>query len=316
MNIVFAGTPEFAAHNLAAILDAGLHVSAVYTQPDRPAGRGRKLRPSATKALAVDNNIEVYQPLNFNEPDSVAQLQALQPDVLIVVAYGIILPQHVLDIPKYGCINVHASLLPRWRGAAPIERARLSGDKQTGITIMQMDKGLDTGDMLNKVSLDINQDMTSADLYQQLLPLGVNALITTLNDISQGTLKPESQDDQLACYAEKLTKEEALIDWSAPAAHVLRKIKGMSPRPVAHSQLGELTIRIWNAEQSSDQSQATAGSIVAINKKSIVISCGDGQCIAVTELQLPGTKRLTSQQVLNAKNHPFQLSATLSSVTH
>lgn len=306
LKIGFAGTPEYAAHNLSALLDSGHNVCAVYTQPDRPSGRGRKVKASAVKELATANNIAIYQPENFKHSDDINQLELLDLDVLVVVAYGIILPQRVLDIPRFGCINVHASLLPRWRGAAPIERSLLSGDEQVGVTIMQMDSGLDTGDMLIKKAIDTDLNMTSADLYQALLPLGSSALIDTLSQIASKTLNPVEQDNQLACYAHKLSKEEAAIDWQLSAKEVLRKIKGMSPRPVAHSELNGSSIRIWNARLGTTITAGNVpGQIIGCQKDSIEVCCGDTQSILLTELQLPGAKRLTAQQVLNAKQALF-----------
>ncbi|HEY9148149.1 MAG TPA: methionyl-tRNA formyltransferase, partial [Gammaproteobacteria bacterium] len=217
LNIVYAGTPEFAAVALKALLDSPHHVIAVYTQPDRPAGRGRKLTASPVKALALEHGIEVYQPQSLKNADEQARLAALKPDVMVVAAYGLLLPPEVLTIPPLGCLNIHASLLPRWRGAAPIQRAILAGDKESGITIMQMDKGLDTGDMLYKLATPIEQGDTAASLHDRLAALGARAIVEALEGLQSGSLRAEQQDDALANYATKLHKSEAAIDWRQPA---------------------------------------------------------------------------------------------------
>lgn len=219
LNIIFAGTPEFAAVHLGALIESEHNLVGVYTQPDRPAGRGKKLQPSPVKKLALEHNIEVYQPLNFKHEDDINQLKGLNADLMIVVAYGLILPKAVLDAPKYGCLNVHASLLPRWRGAAPIQRCIEAGDVLTGITIMQMDVGLDTGDMLTKVTTGIQSDDTGGSLHDRLASMGPKALLDTIKEVEQGQLKPESQNDELANYAHKLTKQEALLNWQRASQH-------------------------------------------------------------------------------------------------
>lgn len=226
LRIVFAGTPDFAAKHLQALLDANLQVVGVYTQPDRPAGRGNKLTPSPVKVLAVEHEIPVFQPENFRNPDAQQELKALNPDLMIVVAYGLLLPQPVLDLPRLGCINVHGSLLPAWRGAAPIQRAIWAGDKETGITIMQMDAGLDTGDMLHKVVCPITAEDTSASLYDKLAVDGPQGMLFTIRQLADGTAKPEKQDDESATYAKKLSKEEACINWQQDADFIERCIPG------------------------------------------------------------------------------------------
>ena len=227
LRIVFAGTPDFAAKHLQALLNANLQVVAVYTQPDRPAGRGNKLTPSPVKMLAVEHNIPVFQPENFKSAEAQQELAALKPDLMVVVAYGLLLPQQVLDTPRLGCINVHGSLLPGWRGAAPIQRAIWAGDPETGITIMQMDAGLDTGDMLHKMVCPITPEDTSTSLYEKLAIDGPEGMLFTIQQIADGTAKPEKQNNELATYAKKLSKEEACINWQQDAA-LLNVVSGLS----------------------------------------------------------------------------------------
>jgi len=325
LNVVFAGTPDFAAQNLQALIESEFNVIAVYTQPDRRSGRGKKITFSPVKQLALENELPVYQPENFKDDTDTAQLSSLQADIMVVVAYGILLPQSVLDIPKLGCINVHASLLPRWRGAAPIERALMSGDKQTGVTIMQMDKGLDTGDMLAKAYCDITETMTSADLYAALVPLGANALLSTLTDIQNNTAVADKQDNSLACYAKKLFKKEADIDWSLTAQSISRHIRGLSPRPVAFTSLNQQIIRIWNAVVCTDEnlSEANAqaegtvvkgtfaeGAIIGVDKTGIQVSCANNTSILITELQLPGGKQLKVSDIINSRKDFFAVGNT------
>ncbi|PIE41362.1 MAG: methionyl-tRNA formyltransferase [Gammaproteobacteria bacterium] len=302
MKIVFAGTPDFAASVFNAILGSRHQVIAAYTQPDRPSGRGRKLAASPVKQLALEHSIPVYQPVNFKDPADVAALAALQPDIMVVVAYGLLLPQAVLAIPALGCINVHASLLPRWRGAAPIQRAIAAGDRETGITIMQMDAGLDTGDMLLKTTTPIDPDENGGSLHDRLATLGADACVQALEQLAAGTVKAEPQDDTLASYAHKLTKEEGNLDWSQPTRQLHDKIRGLSPWPVAYSQLHDKTLRIHAARihSSSKSSQETPGQIISADKNGIVVATGDGS-LALTRLQLPGGKALTAAELLNSK---------------
>jgi len=239
LRIVFAGTPEFAAAPLKALLDTPHQIVAVYTQPDRPAGRGQKLMPSPVKQLAVENAIPVLQPPSLKDAAAQAELAALEPDLLVVVAYGLILPQAVLDIPRFGCINSHASLLPRWRGAAPIQRAVQAGDAESGVTVMQMEAGLDTGPMLLKVRTPITADDTGGSLHDRLAELGPPAVIEAIAGLASGTLMGEVQDDALANYAHKLNKDEARIDWSRPAIELERPIRAFNPWPICHSTLNE-----------------------------------------------------------------------------
>ncbi len=307
LKIIFAGTPDFAAKTLQSILHSHHQVVAVYTQPDRRSGRGKKISPSAVKSIATEHDIPTYQPVNFKENSTLNELVEIQADVMVVVAYGILLPAEVLNIPKYGCINVHASLLPRWRGAAPIERSLLAGDSKTGVTIMQMDEGLDTGAMLNKSTIVISDTMTSGELHDLLVPEGAAALLKTLNQIAEGTTNPELQNNRDACYASKLSKAEGCIDWTLTAANISRKIRGLSPRPIAFSSINELTVRIWNAEQSTAivPSNALPGEIIATSKLGIIVCCGDSSAVAILSLQLPGGKAQSACDLLNSKKDIF-----------
>lgn len=244
LRIVFAGTPEFAAAHLKALLDTPHQIVAVYTQPDRPAGRGQKLMPSPVKQLAAENAIPVLQPPSLKDAAAQAELAALEPDLLVVVAYGLILPQAVLDIPRFGCINSHASLLPRWRGAAPIQRAVQAGDAESGVTVMQMEAGLDTGPMLLKVRTPITAEDTGGSLHDRLAELGPPAVIETIAGLASGTLMGEVQDDALANYAHKLNKDEARIDWSRPAIELERLIRAFNPWPICHSTLNEAPLKV------------------------------------------------------------------------
>lgn len=244
MRIVFAGTPEFAAEHLKALIASPYEVVAVYTQPDRPAGRGQKLMPSAVKQLAVDNAIAVLQPATLRNAEAQAELAALKPDLMVVVAYGLILPQAVLDIPRLGCINSHASLLPRWRGAAPIQRAVEAGDSESGVTVMRMEAGLDTGPMLLKVSTPISASDTGGSLHDRLAEMGPPAVLEAVAGLAAGTLQGEVQDDSLATYAHKLNKDEARLDWSRPAVELERLIRAFNPWPICHSTLNGEALKV------------------------------------------------------------------------
>lgn len=308
LRIVFAGTPEFAASSLQALIDSQHEVIAVYTQPDRPAGRGRKLKASPVKELAIEHDLPVYQPLSLKGEDEQAELAALEADLMIVAAYGLLLPKAVLDTPKLGCINVHASLLPRWRGAAPIHRSLLAGDKVTGITIMQMDVGLDTGDMLYKKECEILGSDNSGILHDRLAVLGAEALIESLDQLLQGATVPEKQDDSLANYASKLEKQEGLIDWSQNAESVDRHIRGLYPWPVAFTKLGEDVVRVHQASiDSPSTASGKPGSIVDVTKDSIIVACGDDTAIHLTKIQLPGGKSLSVRDVLNSRKELFAI---------
>ena len=307
MRIIFAGTPEFAASALAALLNTDNEIVAVYTQPDRKAGRGQKLTASAVKQLALEHNLPVYQPLHFKSSTeeglaAQAELKALNADVMVVAAYGLILPQVILDTPKYGCLNIHGSLLPRWRGAAPIQRAIATGDTETGVTIMKMAAGLDTGDMMLKTLCPIEANDTSASLHDKLALQGAKAICAVLQ--SEDVLKTaldnrEVQDEALTVYAHKLTKAEAQIDWTQSAVTIDRNIRAFNPWPVAFTPLDENNnLRVWNSSLSNvDTGQAQAGEIVLLDKHGVHVACGDQRCICITNLQWPGGKALNAVQI-------------------
>ncbi|MBU3068706.1 methionyl-tRNA formyltransferase [Aestuariicella sp. G3-2] len=302
MRLIFAGTPDFAAHHLQCLIDSDHEIVGVYTQPDRPAGRGKKLVASPVKQLAEQHRLTVFQPVNFKEDGALDTLTGLNADVMVVVAYGLLLPQPVLDAPRFGCINVHASLLPRWRGAAPIQRAIAAGDRETGITIMQMDIGLDTGDMLIKTHCPISTEDTGGSLHDKLLTQGGPALLEALTQIEQQTLKPEKQDDSLACYASKLTKEEAAIDWQQPASVLYDQIRAFNPFPVAYFSQGKDRIRVWECQLSDGQ--GTPGTVLRADNQGIVVACGDG-ALSLSQLQLPGKKALAVRDILNGHGDRF-----------
>jgi methionyl-tRNA formyltransferase len=301
LRIVFAGTPEFAAHPLQALVDSEFDVAAVYCQPDRPKGRGKQLLPPPTKALALQHGIAVYQPLNFKQQEDRDQLAALQPDVMVVVAYGLLLPQVVLDIPRLGCINVHASLLPRWRGAAPIERAIEAGDTETGVTIMQMDAGLDTGPMLTIAKTPIHAEDTGDSLRSRLAAIGTAALLDDLRRIAHEQSHSLPQPAEGVTYAQKLKKEEALIDWQQDAEQIQRRIRAFNSANVMFSDIGDkhggdMRVKIYAASVTAQQ--GTAGDILAADKKGIIVACGR-DALNITQLQLPGGKVLDAASVLN-----------------
>lgn len=302
MRIVFAGTPEFAAEHLKALLGTQHQVIAVYTQPDRPAGRGHKLMPSPVKQLAVEHGIAVYQPATLRAPEAQAELAALQPDLMVVVAYGLILPQVVLDTPRLGCINSHASLLPRWRGAAPIQRAVQAGDSESGVTVMQMEAGLDTGPMLLKVTTPITATDTGGSLHDRLAVLGSQAVIQAVDALAAGTLTGEMQDDSLANYAHKLNKDEARLDWSRPAVELERLVRAFNPWPVCHSTLNGEPLKVLAATLGEGSGQP--GQILAASKDGLTVACGEG-ALRLTRLQLPGGKPLAFADLYNSRREQF-----------
>lgn len=310
LRIVFAGTPEFAASHLQAILQQGIHeVIGVYSQPDRPAGRGQKLVASPVKQLALAHNIPVFQPLTLRDAAAQAELAELKPDLMVVVAYGLILPQVVLDTPRLGCINSHASLLPRWRGAAPIQRAIEAGDDVTGVTVMQMEAGLDTGPMLHKVSTPITAQDTGGSLHDRLAELGSAAVLEVLQQLAAGTMQAEKQDDSLANYAHKLSKAEAKLNWQQSATELDQQIRAFNPWPVSHSQLNGQTIKVHAAEPVLENNTSAApGTILAAEREGLVVACGEG-ALRLTRIQLPNARAMSVADVLNSKQELFPVGA-------
>jgi methionyl-tRNA formyltransferase len=312
LNIVFAGTPDFAARHLQALIDSQHNVIAVYSQPDRPAGRGKHMQASAVKQLAAKANIPVMQPLSLKTDEAQQQLRELNPDIMVVVAYGLILPKVVLEIPKLGCLNVHGSLLPRWRGAAPIQRALWAGDQETGVTIMQMDVGLDTGAMLLKKAIPIKADDTSASLYDKLANVGPLALLETLDKLDEVTA--QNQDEQFASYAQKLSKEEAKVDWQLDAEQLARNVRAFNPWPVAYCNAAGNDIKIWQARAvavaDADQ-EPGPGRILSADKSGILVMTGQN-ALLLTSIQLPGKKALSAAEVLNGRADWFAVGSILS----
>ncbi len=298
MRLVFAGTPDFAATALKALIAAGHTIVGVYSQPDRPAGRGRKLQPSPVKQVALDHEIPVFQPETLKTAEAQKQLADLKPDVMIVAAYGLILPKAVLDIPTHGCLNIHASLLPRWRGAAPIQRAIAAGDAETGITIMQMDEGLDTGAMLLKSLTAIDTSDTGGSLHDRLAELGGKAIIEALELLKKGELTGEPQNDDLACYASKLSKTEGHIDWATDATAIERLVRAFNPWPGTYTDLGDQRIRIHEARALVTDSDAFPGTVVHRDRDGIDIACGNGT-LRITRLQLPGSRAQSVNDLIN-----------------
>ncbi|WP_462380369.1 methionyl-tRNA formyltransferase [Pseudomonas sp. Marseille-QA0892] len=302
MRIVFAGTPDFAAHHLQALLGTDHEIVAVYTQPDRPAGRGQKLVASPVKQLAVKQGIPVHQPVRLKDADAQSTLASLAPDLLIVVAYGLILPQAVLDIPRLGCINSHASLLPRWRGAAPIQRAIEAGDAKTGVTVMQMEAGLDTGPMLLKVETAIGDRDTGASLHDRLAVLGAQAVVDAVTRLAQTGLQGEPQDDALATYAHKLDKSESLLDWQRPAIELDRRIRAFFPWPGCHTTLGGAAVKVLGATVRAGNGQP--GQILDASRDGLTVACGEG-ALTLTRLQLAGGKPLAFSDLFNSRREQF-----------
>jgi methionyl-tRNA formyltransferase len=310
LNIIFAGTPEFALPSLRALLASEHQVIVVYTQPDRPKGRGRHLLMSPIKQLALEENLSVCQPVTLRNVGEQKKLAAWKADVMVVVAYGLILPPAVLTIPPFGCINVHASLLPRWRGAAPIQRAILAGDKETGISIMQMDEGWDTGQVLQKISCRIEQTDTSQSLQDRLAELGAQALISSLNNIQQGNYQLKPQDNHGSTYAKKIDKAEAEIDWSQSADVIDRMIRAFNPKPVAYTLLGQLLLRIWSAKVLDQSANNLPGTILQVSAQGIDVVTGEG-CLRLLQLQLPSGRCLPVSALLHSKSHLFSVGTLL-----
>ncbi|ANS45109.1 methionyl-tRNA formyltransferase [Serratia inhibens] len=304
LRIIFAGTPDFAARHLDALLSSGHQIVGVFTQPDRPAGRGNKLTPSPVKVLAQQHQLPVFQPKSLRPEENQHLVADLNADVMVVVAYGLILPKAVLDMPRLGCINVHGSLLPRWRGAAPIQRSLWAGDSETGVTIMQMDVGLDTGDMMHKIACPIETDDTSASLYDKLAKLGPQGMLTTLQQMAEGTARREVQDEAHVTYAEKLSKEEARLDWRLSAAQLERCIRAFNPWPVSYFTIDDQPVKVWQATVLAETSGAEPGTIIHADKHGIQVATTDG-ILNLTQLQPAGKKPMSAQDLLNSRREWF-----------
>lgn len=302
--IIFAGTPQFSAIHLQALLDHHFPIQAVYTQPDRPKGRGRKLEASPVKQKALEFGIPIHQPVTLRDSNEQQFFQSLAPDLMIVVAYGLILPESILRVPRLGCINVHASVLPRFRGAAPIQHAILAGDTHSGVSIMQMEVGLDTGPVFIEAHCPIYPDDTSQSLHDRIAELGAKTLVTYLPELLDGALKPIAQDDSKACYASKINKSDAFIDWNCPATVIERKIRAFNPTPIAYTYLEAEQIRIWRAQIIGGEDNKAPGTIVNVSKQGIDVMTGEG-ILRLLQVQLAGGKPLAIHDILNAKNNLF-----------
>ena len=311
LRIIFAGTPDFAARHLDALLSSGHNVVGVFTQPDRPAGRGKKLMPSPVKVLAEEKGLPVFQPVSLRPQENQQLVADLQADVMVVVAYGLILPKAVLEMPRLGCINVHGSLLPRYRGAAPIQRAIIDGEKVTGVTIMYMGKGLDSGDMILKKEIYIDDSETYGSLYDKMAPVGAAALIEAIDLIEKGEAKPEKQDDSLSCYAKKIEKGFGKIDWNKNSREILNLIRGLNPTPCAYTLLNGEVFKIWNAEEFSEgaESMEKAGTVIGVlPKKGFVVKTGDS-ALVITEAQAKGGKKMSCSDYL--RGHSVEIKTLL-----
>lgn len=294
MRVVFMGTPDFAVPCLEALVNAGYEVIGAFTQPDKPKGRGYALAPPPVKVTALEHNIPVYQPKTLRDGEALKILEELSPECIVVVAYGKILPKDILELPKYGCINVHASLLPKYRGAAPIQWSVINGESETGVTAMYMDEGLDTGDMIMKRSCEIGENETAGELHDKLSALGAQLIVEALKALENGSAKREKQDDSLSCYSPMLDKSLCQIDWSKSAQQVHNKVRGLSPWPVATSLINGKKVKIHQTLLSSDN--GTPGEIISLSP--LTVACGSGSVI-INELQLEGKKRMNSQSFLN-----------------
>ncbi|WP_264769599.1 methionyl-tRNA formyltransferase [Coxiella burnetii] len=299
LKIVFAGTPQFAVPTLRALIDSSHRVLAVYTQPDRPSGRGQKIMESPVKEIARQNEIPIIQPFSLRDEVEQEKLIAMNADVMVVVAYGLILPKKALNAFRLGCVNVHASLLPRWRGAAPIQRAILAGDRETGISIMQMNEGLDTGDLLAKSACVISSEDTAADLHDRLSLIGADLLLESLAKLEKGDIKLEKQDEASATYASKIQKQEALIDWRKSAVEIARQVRAFNPTPIAFTYFEGQPMRIWRATVVDEKTDFEPGVLVDADKKGISIAAGSG-ILRLHQLQLPGKRVCSAGDFINA----------------
>lgn len=295
MKIIFMGTPDFAAASLEALIDSRHEIQAVVTQPDKPKGRKGELTPSPVKVIAKREGIKVYQPLKVRDEEFVKTLRAYNPDVMVVVAFGQIIPLSILEMPKYGCVNIHGSLLPKYRGAAPIQWAVLDGEKETGITTILMDEGIDTGDILLKKTIKIDADETSGSLFDKLMALGAKTILETLDELEKGSLTPTKQGESPTAYAKMLTKAMGLIDFTKPAKELDCFVRGMDPWPSAYTLLSGKTLKLWKVR--AVEGGGKAGSVIEIGKESFTIACGEG-AIEVLEVQLEGKKRMSAGDFL------------------
>ncbi len=310
LNIVFAGTPAFAIPSLQAIANSPHNLIGIYTQPDRPAGRGQQLQISAVKEWALAHNVPVHQPLNFKDQQAVQELSSSKPDLMIVIAYGLILPVSVLSIPRFGCINVHASILPRWRGASPIQHAILHGDTKSGVTIMQLDAGMDTGDVLEIRECLLKGNETATVLHDQLAELAIAPLLDTVNKIAAGQISAQAQDHQLATYAPKILKEHAKIQWDKTATEIEQQIRAFNPWPIAYTQTQDINLRIYKAKIADTTKSYTPGEIIEISKEGLLVATGS-KGLLIEQLQFPGGKVITVNDWINAGRKYLQVGMIL-----
>jgi len=301
LNVIYAGTPEFAVPALESLLRSGHNIVAVYTQPDRPAGRGRKLQQSPVKTCARKHDLPVYQPTRFSTQAELDKLSSFNADLMVVAAYGLLLPAAVLSAPRLGCVNIHASLLPRWRGASPIQQAILAGDEYSGVTLMKMDQGLDTGAMIALRRVALEPSWNAADLHDVLAPLGAELLLDSLDNIEAAMQQAQAQDESQVTYAPRLFKQQAEIDWGKPVTELLREIRAYNPWPVSYTFLQSNNVRVWSARAAGDVGKELPGVVVAHDSDGVFISCADG-VLQVTELQFAGRNRCSAAQALNARN--------------
>ncbi len=298
MKIVFMGTPDFSVGTLEKIVAAGHEVACVVTQPDKPRGRGKEMQPTPVKVAALQHELPVYQPKRVRDPEAVEKIRSYEPDVIVVVAFGQIIPQQILDIPRYGCINVHASLLPKYRGAAPIQWAVLDGEKVSGVTIMRMDAGLDTGDMIAKVEVPLDESETAGTLFDKLSTAGAKLLVQTLPSLADGTAVYEKQPEESPTpYARMIKKQDGEINWARSAEEIERWIRGMSPWPSAYTHLGNKTLKIWTAKAEEGQKNCAPGTVLEAGKEGLVVSAGHG-ALRLLEIQLEGKKRMEAEAFL------------------
>jgi methionyl-tRNA formyltransferase len=310
LRIVFAGTPEFGLPCLENINTSHHELIAVFTQPDRPSGRGRKLQASAVKSWAIEKSIPVYQPINFKDMSSMDELTKLKPDVLVVIAYGLILPPSVLAIPKYGCVNVHASILPKWRGASPIHHAILYGDSKTGVTIMQMDKGMDTGDFYEIATCDINENDTTSTLHDRLATIATPPLLNTLSQIAENKAVPIKQDNKHATYAPKIKKDDANINWQQTAKEINQKIRAFNPWPLAYTKTNQLTFQILEAQVVINENLKPAGTILEVSKSGLLISTSKDYLL-IKKIRFPGKKTISIADYLNGNRCQLEVGMSL-----